>query len=239
MLYQTDIYTAAANTDNVYSDIAVKIHGAAMKAIPKEYSVKMHEKAYHPFSIFTVPLEEGFIIRISALCDEAKIIPDLLAAKQSIVVYGMSEPLKLIEYEESEPIHAQDAKDYLSEKGCRITFLTPAGIKTNGKFSAPPDLPAYFYSTICKYNAFENDEILFDDFKEAFSKASIGEYRLESVKYNVSGHILPGMTGYFDIRFPENIRQNIMLRKVIAYASYSGIGGKTSMGMGGIIVESM
>lgn len=237
MLYQTDIYTAAANTGNVFSDIAVKIHGAAMKAIPKEYAARMHEQVYHPFSIFTVPVEDRFVIRVSALCDEARMIPDMLSTKKSIDIYGMSEPLEFTEVSGSEPISARDAGNYISEKGCRITFVTPAGIKTNGKFSAPPDLPAYFYSTICKYNAFETDSISFDDFKEAFSKSSIGEYCLESVKYNVSGHILPGMTGFFDIRFPENIRYNSILRKVIAYASYSGTGGKTSMGMGGIIVE--
>ena len=78
-----------------------------------------------------------------------------------------------------------------------------------------------------------------DEFKEAFSCAVFEEYRLESVKYNVSGNIISGMTGYCRILFPKDEEQNILLRKVIAYASYSGIGGKTSMGMGGIIVQDI
>ena len=239
MLFQTDIYTKPANTENVYSDIAVKIHGAAMKAIPPDYSSKMHISAYHPFSIFTVPIEDRDIIRISALCNDAKIIPDILSEKKSIRIYGMTKPLEFAEVEISEPINAINAGEYLSKKGCRVTFITPAVIKTNGRFSAAPDISSYFYSTICKYNEFENDNISFDYFKDAFAESFIGEYSLESVKYNVSGHAIPGMTGYFDIYFPENPVQNAVLRKVISYATYSGTGGKTSMGMGGIIAENI
>lgn len=239
MIYQTDIYTDTADISKVYSEMAVKIHGAAMKAIPADYSRKMHTPSYHPFSIFVVPTEYGFIIRVSALCDEAKIIPETLSQKKSLKIYGMKQPLKILKSESAEPLDAEKAYNYISEKGCIITFITPATIKTKGRFSAVPDISAYFYSTVCKYNEFQEEKISHDKFKEAFSFVIFEEFQLESVKYNVSGNIISSMTGCCRILFPEDEKKNILLRKVIAYASYSGIGGKTSMGMGGIIVQNI
>lgn len=237
MIYQADIYTDIADVSEVYSEMAVKIHGAVMKAVPKEYSAKMHISGYHPFSVFTVPSENGFIIRVSALCDEARIIPEAIALKNQIRIYGMKQPLKIVGYDVAEPVNAEQAYTYINEKGCDLIFITPAVIKTKGRFSAVPDISAYFYSTICKYNEFENDKISYDEFKEAFSEVFFESFHLDSVKYNVSGNLIPGITGNCRILFPKEKRKNVLLRKVIAYASYSGIGGKTGMGMGGIIVQ--
>ncbi len=239
MLYQTDIYTAPADISDIKSGISVKIHGAAMNAIPKDYAAKMHEKGYHPFSVFTVEAGDGLLIRFSALCDEAKIISDALCRLESIKIFGAEKPIKLIGAENASPINAADAEKYIDEKKCTLEFVTPAMIKTKGRPSAAPDICGYFKSVINKYNTFESDDISFEEFKEAFENVSFGKYRLESTKYNVSGNIFPGMVGCCELIFPKDKRQNIILRRMIAYATYSGIGGKTGQGMGGIIIKNV
>ncbi len=237
MLYQTDIYTAPADISDVMSDISVKIHGAAMNAIPKDYAVKMHEKGYHPFSVFTVDSGSGLLIRVSALCDEAKVISDALCSLSSIKVFGVSEPIKITSCENADPINAADAEKYISERSCTLEFVTPAMIKTKGRPSAAPDICGYFRSVINKYNTFENDAISFNEFKEAFGSADFDSYHLESTKYNVSGNIFPGMIGSCKLYFPKDKQQNTLLRRMIAYATYSGVGGKTGQGMGGLVVR--
>lgn len=237
MLYQTDIYTAPADISAVKSDMSVKIHGAAMKAIPTEYAEKMHEKCYHPFSIFTVPTEDGFIIRVSALCDEAKVIPEALCGLDSLRIFGAKKPLEIKGFESAEPISADSAENYIGENGCTLTFITPAMIKTGGRPSAKPDICSFFRSALNKYNTFENRNIDFDDFSAAFENVRFGKYRLESSLYNVSGNRFPGMTGFCELFFPQDVGQNLLLRRIIAYASYSGIGGKTGLGMGGLLVS--
>lgn len=237
MLYQTDIYTSPIDISNIMSDISVKIHGAAMNAIPKNYAAKMHEKGYHPFSVFTVKTANGLIIRVSALCDEASIIPETLCKLKNIKVFGASELINIINFESAAPINADDAEKYINERSCILEFVTPAMVKTKGKPSANPDICGYFRSVINKYNTFEHDMISFDEFQEAFSNADIGSYYLESTKYNVSGVIFPGMIGSFKISFPLDKLQNTILRRIIAYATYSGLGGKTSQGMGGLVVR--
>ncbi len=47
------------------------------------------------------------------------------------------------------------------------------------------------------------------------------------------------MTGFCEMLFPEDPTQNSLLRILIAYASYCGIGAKTGQGMGGCIVRSI
>lgn len=237
MLYQTDIYTAPADISDVKSDISVKIHGAVMNAIPKDYAAKMHEKGYHPFSVFTVDTGSGLLIRVSILCDEAKVISDALCSLSSIKVFGASEPIKITRYEYAEPINAADAEKYINERSCTLEFVTPAMIKTKGKPSAAPDICGYFRSVVNKYNTFENDTIAFDEFQETFGNAGLGSYHLESTSYNVSGNIFPGMIGSCKLYFPKDKRQNILLRRMIAYATYSGVGGKTGQGMGGLVVQ--
>ena len=112
-------------------------------------------------------------------------------------------------------------------------------IKKGGRPTARPDIPAYFYSVIQKYNAFEEKKIAYSDFLEAWNNSDLREYELRSEKYNVSGHVFPGMTGFCDVIFPKNEEQKRLLRLVLSYASYSGVGGKTGMGMGGLSVQSL
>ncbi len=239
MLYQTDIYTAGADSSELFSELSVKIHGAVMKAIPAEYATRMHEKTYHPFSVFSVKNDNSFIIRVSALTDEASVIPDTLCKLDSLVIYGMKNPLEIVGFDRAEPISADNAEEYIGKRGCRITFVTPAMIKTAGKPSAKPDICSFFLSVVKRYNMFENAEISFGAFKDAFDNIRFGNYQLNSSSYNVSGHIFPGMTGYCELFFPKDNGQNTLLRRIIAYASYSGIGGKTGQGMGGITVEDI
>lgn len=237
MLYQTDIYTAPTDISDVKSDISVKIHGAAMNAIPKDYAEKMHEKGYHPFSVFTVDTGNGLLIRVSALCEEARVIPEALCKLDSITIFGARDPIKIISCEKADPINAFDAEKYINERSCTLEFVTPAMVKTKGRPSAAPDICGYFRSVVKKYNTFEDDTITSDEFKEAFDNSDLRSYHFESTAYNVSGNIFPGMLGSCKLYFPKDKRQNMLLRRMIAYATYSGVGGKTGQGMGGFVVR--
>lgn len=96
-----------------------------MNAIPKDYAAKMHEKGYHPFSVFTVEAGDGLLIRVSALCDEAKIISDALCRLESIKIFGAEKPIKLIGAENAPPINTADAEKYIDEKNARWNSLHP------------------------------------------------------------------------------------------------------------------
>ena len=66
MIYQSDFITDDINASELYSGLGVKLHGAAMKLIKSSYAEFLHQKEHHPFSIFAVPNDGGFVIRVSA-----------------------------------------------------------------------------------------------------------------------------------------------------------------------------
>lgn len=237
MLNRMDLYAYFGSSDMLLSEPAVKIHGAMMKAIPTQYASKLHLNGYHPYSVYVIPYGSGFIIRISTLNDEAAEIIQCMGKLEKITLFGTDEPMLITDRKPHDPIKKEALTNELSGQKCRIEFVTPAMIKTGGKPSAFPDIPSYFLSVIRKYNTFEGEELSHDSFVEAWKNASLDEYELKSVKYNVSGHIFPGMVGYCDITFPKNKSQADLLKRVIAYSTYSGVGGKTGMGMGGIVIH--
>lgn len=61
MLYQTDFITDHIDTSELYSNIGVKLHGAAMGLIKSSYVDLLHSKDYHPFSIFAASADDRII----------------------------------------------------------------------------------------------------------------------------------------------------------------------------------
>ena len=241
MLYQTELCLAPTDDPALQSELAVKIHGAAMQAIPTEYAAKMHTNEYHPFSILTVCGAEGCTVRVSALCDEAGMIPRALAQQPSIRIYseGGARDLPVIMQNTVSPVSAAQLGERIGGAGCRLIFASPAMIRIASRPSANPDICSYFYSVIRKYNAFEHGALDYAAFQEAFRAARIGSYQLASAEYRITGRTFPGMTGYCDIYFPRNPAQDRLLRLCLGYAVYSGIGSRTAQGMGGILLEPL
>lgn len=237
MIYQADFIAEKAGLSGIYSEIAVKLHGAAMGLVKREYAELLHTKDYHPFSIFTVPAEEYIIIRVSALNDEARCIIDAFRRAGALKIYGIDKPFRVVPQSEAPPITADHAGELIGGRQCRLVFASPACFKSGGKVCCFPEPQRYFYSTICKYNKFEGGELSYEEFCDAFSAGEIGDYRVSREKYNVSGNMFHGMTGYIDYRFPDDRCSAALLKHVFAYATYCGVGGKTGMGMGGFIIS--
>lgn len=236
MLNRVDLYSYFNSSDMIFSELAVKIQGAIMKSISTEYAEKLHISGYHPYSVYVFPYGCGFVIRVSSLNSEAEEIIHRIYSVSEIKLYGADESMIITDKKPYDPVSADSLDTRLSGKGCRIEFLTPAMVKTGGKPVARPNIPLYFYSVIQKYNMFENECINYNEFLEAWNSSDMMDYKLKSNKYNVSGHWFPVMTGFCDIVFPKDEKQKRLLSRVLSYATYCGVGGKTGMGMGGVVI---
>ena len=123
----------------------------------------------------------------------------------------------------------------LDRKRYRMLFLTPSGFKNGGKETGFPDITMHFISVIRRMNEFEGTDIDFDAFRKAFYKCRFGEWELRQFRYNISGLQIPGMVGFADIELPDG-EEGALLRRILAYATFSGTGERTGMGMGGFAV---
>ena len=236
MIYKAEFITGSADLSGVYSDIGVKIHGAAMGLVKREYAEFLHLRELHPFSIYAVPSEEGHtIMRVSALNDEAWCIIEGFLRVRELTIYGADKPLHIEPQSIAPPLKASAAGELLKGDDCRMIFASPAMYKSNGKVCFLPELEMFFLSVIRKYNKFENDELVFEEFRKAFAEGNIKDYELKSTVFNAGGNMFRGMTGFVDYIFPKSRAE--LVKRVLAYATYCGVGGKTGMGMGGFIIS--
>ena len=117
-----------------------------------------------------------------------------------------------------------------------MNILTPAIYRSGGRSFCTPELARFFRSVSEKYAEFmgEGDA---DYLCSLISKIQLTNYSLTGKSYNISGNIYNGMTGFMDIPLVRKEEESIMLKKLLVFASFSGIGAKTAMGMGGVSLQ--
>lgn len=124
------------------------------------------------------------------------------------------------------------------KKTFRLNFITPTTFR-NGNFNYPlPDLEKIFKSLIEKWNLFSNykynQKKLLNILKEtvAITKHKI---RSDIVEYNK--HLEVGFVGYIEGKiFCENEKFIKQIQSLIQFSFFAGIGYKTTMGMGQVIL---
>lgn len=239
MLKQYDFVFRTPYLDEVQSEPAVKIHGILMHSIPHESAQKMHESKYHPFSVYCVPANDNqsVITRISSLAVDADILISAAVKQDKIKISGLK-PADIIKRGEIIEADYRKIAENLEGKKFKLDFITPSVFKTGGTESGFPDISMHFLSVIRKMNEFENQNIDFDEFRKAFYKCKIHDWMFENCRYNISGRFIPGMTGYTIISMPDDLDAAMMLKHIFVYASFSGTGARTGMGMGGFFFSS-
>ena len=235
MLNQLDIYLRNTDISPLYSDLGVKLHGFVMSKINMDYANLLHNQELRPFSLFVYDSGNGFVCRVSTLNDEAGQILEVLESQDKIVVYSGKKPI-LLEVEKmsrSNPINASDIPEILNKKNYAVDIVTPATRKTSGIYTNPPDLSKYFTSVANKLNIYENISIKSGELESLFANIKMERYIFESKNFMLGGQTIPAMTGSFDITIKG---ESEILKLLLGYATYSGIGAKTSLGMGGLLV---
>lgn len=239
MLHQTDIIARDVDLTNLYSDLSVKIHGYIMSVINSELAKKCHNGQLQPFSIYSIKTAGNIIIRISALTDEAEPIIDVVARSSSIDIVGIQGGLiieRVVRYPDADLSSLVDSFKYNS---IRLHFATPAMFRSAGFQRHIPDIPTYFESVIQKLKLFEDICISKDDIKNAINDVKFRDYSLYSDRFLTGSRYIYGMKGKIDAILPSSGCSSDILRTVISYATYSGVGGQTTQGMGGFFIERL
>ncbi len=237
MLYHTDIVYSIEGLKNLYSDLGVKLHGAVMKLIPTEYAEQLHRNEHQPFSLFCIEnrVENTVMLRLSALTDEAELICRALSSQEYVTIYGLNKPLERVAFQHSEPIPGEAVWGAAVPKGYKVDFISPAVFRRSGKSHCSPEISRYLRSAAEKLALFEGIAFDIEKLLEYAASIPIDRYSLNGQRYNVSGSVYSGMTGWMELIFPDNTTENAaLLNTVLRYAEYSGLGAKTAVGMGGI-----
>jgi CRISPR-associated endoribonuclease Cas6 len=117
-----------------------------------------------------------------------------------------------------------------------LKFITPTAFKSNGKYVIFPSETLLIKSIAGKWDSCAEQFFLSDG--ETLSQIAeyiqINKYRLKSDVYHIKGIAIPAFSGEVTLKIngPEPLQKvaNLMFN----FATYSGIGIKTALGMGGV-----
>lgn len=239
MLYRADFLYDCADFYSLQSDPAVKLHGVLMRQIAPKQAEALHRSQYHPFSLYCRPtVQKSLIARLSVLAEETVGLLDSLEAQKSLTLYGLEQTVHLVSVKKEAPCTLQEAAERIRGELVELSFLTPASYRKDGRDLTPPSPEGYFTSVVRKLREFEGIDILQSEFQAAWQACVPISYRLELARHRITGYEKKGMVGEMVLRLPRNAEQAELMRTVLAYAEYSGIGGKTGQGMGGLLVRS-
>ena len=89
-----------------------------------------------------------------------------------------------------------------------------------------------------KWNFYDNSNNFSSDlYDELIENLFISKYKLKSITFDLESVRIPSYIGMITLYSNNNYMINNMINMLIEFGSYSGIGIKTSLGMGGIYFE--
>jgi CRISPR-associated endoribonuclease Cas6 len=219
------------------------MQGVLMEHIDSEYAEKLHHQTWNPYSLCITAVEDKVIWSVRTLNEEAyeNIIKPL--ACDDFIQFFLAKKGKNIGIRKKE-LAIKQKKELLeefyskpAEKYLNIEFLTPAAFKSEGRYVIIPNERYIYQSLMNKYSASsENDFEMFDsETLESLSGSSeISGYRLKSTFFPLQGVKIPAFKGELTLKMRGTDTMARYARFLLKFGEYSGVGIKSSMGMGSI-----
>lgn len=228
--------------DQSPNELSTKFQGFLMEKLEPDYVTWLHEQETNPYSLKIIHQKDKTLWSLHLLTDEAvkQILPVLLELKR-VELHDL--PTLMVESLSMQDLSSEQLFEFFNENQDRslftIHFQTPTGFRSQGEYVLFPTMRLIFQSLMMKYaRLVENRQDIEEETLDYLVKHSrITSYRLESSYFKVHGKKIPGFRGKltFKITGPNTLKAyaNMLLK----FGEYSGLGMKTSLGMGGLELE--
>lgn len=229
--------------------LATYFQGWLMERLDSTYAEHLHQQVITPYSISTQIVRDEIWFILNLLDNDAikyfsaillDLEPKIILLKKSnhqdflvreIVTEAMSlETLSSIFYQTKG-----------SNQKIKIIFESPTSFKSKGDYVFYPDLRLILQSLMKQYSYFfENEFTVEKDLLEhLMAYTAISSYQLKSFHYPVHRARIPAFLGEITIQCRGNQTLKSYLRMLLALGNFTGVGIKTSMGMGSIRSEEL
>lgn len=221
-------------------------HGALMEILDKDYADVLHMDGVNPFSQSLVIEYNGDCYwSVRTLTKEAydKIAPKLLSDDfKSIELKYDKVTVEITEKEHSEVEMKSLVRKFYNEDSSgffKLIFESPTAFKVNGKYQFYPDILHIFQNLMFRYDGINTEPSMFDEetLQALVDASKIVSYRLHDERFGIEGVRIPSFKGYVMIKVDGAQTMKNFARLLLDFGKYSGIGIKTSLGMGHIIME--
>lgn len=233
--------------ENFNTNTSSLFHGALMEMVDPDYAALLHSLPRTPYTQYIVFDKDYIYWHITTLTKEAreKIIDRVIAAMpEEIYIKHKDLSLKIVKYEIQKVTYEElMGETYFGDCSPEVTinFLTPTSFKVDGKYQFYPTVYHLFYSLINKYDSASTESCIFseDIMQQITDHVEISRYKLASCQFHMEGVKIKAFKGSLSLRI-HGPRQFVNLINMMArFGEYSGVGIKTSIGMGAISVESV
>ena len=239
MLAQINIELEA---NGLNTNMGSLFHGYLMENIDSAYADYFHYNTTNPFTscIYKDIKTDKFFWRITTYNQKAY---DMLMTYFSNIpesVYLKNRDLEI--NVKSFSIQKKSYEDLFLEctKRKRIKLITPTSFKSNGVTHIFPNISTLISGVIAKINQHSETAELGDKkiIDELLEKVYIKDYNLRTKVFYLENIKIKGFLGTIDlaIKGEETTLANI-LNFLILMSEYTGLGIKTSLGMGGVKIE--
>ncbi len=220
------------------------LQGALMEHTDTAYAQLLHQLPFNPYSQYCFKDSDGNLVwRISALTDEAAAyIIEPMRNAGPITVRSQKltlEPLK-------STLETLDLKALLEairqegDRRQRVRFVTPTAFKSQGDYVFMPSVRHIFQNLLMHYSqVYEGSkEIDVDTVAYIDQHVRITSYNLHSQYFAYAsgeGKRIPAFMGTLTLSIGGPATMGGLVRMLLKFGEYAGVGVKTSMGMGAFL----
>lgn len=220
------------------------MQGILMEQIDNNYAEVLHEQGLKPYSQYILVGEAKEWI-VTTLTKEAyyKIMTPLLDERFTEFTINKKDMHIKIQSKELKKISKQELLDefYSNEydKYLNLEFLTPTAFKSDGRYIIFPDVRYIYQSLMNKYSASSKDMNMYDDetLEQLVRNSRIIRYKLRSTVFPLEGVKVPAFKGEIGIKITGTDTMAKYARLLARFGEYSGVGIKTSIGMGALRIR--
>lgn len=249
MIASAEFYIKPTSNEGINFNMGSLFHGFLMNLIDKEFASSLHNSGLKPYSqcIFYNRNEGTWKWRVSTINKEAaeKVLKPLCTPafnkvkllKKNIDIDITEKKLKpVMSYKDLADMYYA-GRDF--SRVIKLRFLTPTSFKSGEEYMLFPQISNIYKSLVNKWNTY-SDVIALDDsdaLEHLIQHTKMVGYNLRSTSFHLEGVRIQSFIGSIKLYIsgPEIlVRLSNML---FDFGSYSGIGIKASLGMGGITVE--
>lgn len=233
----------------IKKDYGSLFHGYMHSKLDTDYAYRLHNMPLNPYSQYSYfdKKKDVYIWKISTLNKEAKekIIDKIFDDNvSSFTLTYHNLKVDIISKEIVDVCSYKDIADryFLSNDTVRtadIQFLTPTTYKVHGHYTIFPYLSHMFISLYDKWNFYSGGISLKEDklIQDLVEKVNMVKYNLKSTQFSMEGVKLDSFIGSIKLHCCGDDMLVNIYNMLLDFSHYSGIGAKTSISMGGVLVS--
>jgi len=221
------------------NDLSIGFQGWLMERLPNDIATTLHSLDVNPYSIYSFVGKHECFIELNILNDELFEVIDSVIKDEIVLTKGVfSIKEKSIKEIDSKYLANIFYRDDVSNQ-LEIHFNSPCSFKSNGEYVLFPSVRHIFQSLMSKYSSLmENDKSVDEELLDSIlEKVKITSYNLKSDYYRIHNVMIPGFSGRIRITINGAQTLKAYILMLLEFGQYSGVGIKSSMGMGNIVVQ--